>query len=391
MGHQSDIRRVLLVSSVTLFGGFFGSIGAFLALERHFGDISHLGVALSLKTLACVVVSWFAPAALGKVSIKSSFLIAEVVGLASTAIILVGFKAGCFEVVLSGMMLSCVPLVVGNLLLRSCLRTMTGSEESYRRHSGMQTVVIGLAFTIAATVVPLLLREGGVLAVFAIDGLSYVVSIASFLLIRFPGLPKFGRESLGLTSMRAVWSTKRARSFLCNWFIFGSLAALIPILASHETDLTKNLPLTVRQNLWAIEGITLSLSGVLYAWSKAEGSRVLAAMTFCSAVWLCLAVYAAPFLQVGLILFFGLASKYAAIKLSNDFVLSAANCARSALAHASFGSVVNHITSTISPLVLVQVVEWKALTGFLFVILAIEALRFSFTHMRPGDAALEAG
>jgi hypothetical protein len=114
-------------------------------------------------------------------------------------------------------------------------------------------------------------------------------------------------------------------------------------------------------------------------------------MAFCSAVWLCLAVYAAPFLQVGLLLFFGLASKYAAIKLSNDFVLSAANCARSALAHASFGSVVNHITSTISPLILVQVIEWKALTGFLFVILAIEALRFSFTHMRPGDAALEAG
>lgn len=383
----SEIGTILLVSSLTSFGSFFGTIGAFLALEGHFGEISHLGVALSLKTLACIVVSWLAPAALEKVSIKSSFLIAEIIGLASTAILLIGFEAGLFAVVLSGIALSCVPLVVGNLLLRSCLRTMTGNEDAFRRYSGAQTIAIGLSFAIASTVVPFILRENGVSLVLGIDASSYVVSIGCFLFMRFSGPPKPGRKSSGLTTLREVWATKQARTFMCNWLIFGSLVALIPILASHETDLTKDLPLIIRQNLWAIEGVTLSLSGFIYAWSKAEKSLVLKAMTFCSAVWLCLALYMPPFLQVGLILLFGIASKYAAIKLSNDFILGAENCPRSVLAHASFGSVANHVTATVSPIILVQVIEWNSLTGFLLAILAIEFLWFTFTHVRLGDAA----
>jgi len=269
-GLEMKASTFIIFTLITFFGSALSSIGTFLAIGRAFQNISYVALALSLKTLAGVVLSKKLSECIKTIGTKRALLLSQLFGLPVLLLLLFAFNSGSVMLVLFAVLISGLPSLTINILLSPILREISQNEHDFKRTQGLFQLLSGFGMLIAGAISPTLLDKIGISGLYLIDGLTFVIAtlFIFFKVSDFNFAPSQGSVVAPVTldehhnNLKIGYSKKVFLTILSISSLF--LVGLIPLVASSEHSLGYIFSNKTLESLWVIECLSGIVVGFLY-------------------------------------------------------------------------------------------------------------------------------
>ncbi len=356
---MSQAAHLLTFYFVTAAGSALSSIATFLSIERAFGGGYSLGIALTVRTLACCALSYCVNSLISGIGLKRLLAISQVFGLISLIVLWAGFTTANFPSVLVGIILCGLPGTIVIITVVSSLRLLLNGD-AFRHHSGRREQLWGVAMLSASLLAPWLLEWTSLTAVLVIDGATFIAALIllrdlNIMTAEVPLAPSSTSSHSLLNNLRAL---KKAptKTFLFNSTATLLLAALVPLMASSKlTGLLQPLPELLRESLWSIEAFTIILSGTIYIHLRPLLQyRITELALYLNALTLgFIVVVPSPLTVISVLVLISIGISLGFLKLRDDLMLAAGDAANDIHSHSAIANLHRNLVLSASPLILV--------------------------------------
>jgi hypothetical protein len=289
-------NRLILFFFVTSLGSALSSIATFLSIEHYFQSLVLLGVALSVRTLASAIFSYYSNDIIQKLGLMRSLMASQVFGCLALAVLFLGFHFDSFVITIIGIILTGLPSTFVATLITIILRISAENSDLFRKYSGRRELVFGVAMLLSSILAPVLLWKYNLNFLLLVDSVSYIVG---FVLLLNLNLDKQAtpedEEKKPQRLVPLLLASKHAKEYMLKTSASLLLAGLLPLLASSaQIQFTMDMPLLLRQWLWSIEDITAISASLIYLLlTMVRKHRFFDAVVMLSGVWLIIPIVSA--------------------------------------------------------------------------------------------------
>lgn len=370
---KREMRLYFVFFAITYFGSCLSAIATFLQIDRVFGSISYLGVALSLKTLFLVAGGIAAPPVILRLGLRRTLVLSQWAGAVFLVVLYSGFALRSFPLVLAGIFISSLPSLLLTVVCSSLYRLASDKPEDFRELQGTQAILGGMCFLIAGVSTPFLMRGIDFGAVLLLDAATYLVGVA-FLSLRVSGWIEALDESGKVKPSSDVPITGAADPGSCSWSdprvvqfaaALGAtylLIGIVPLVAISRQSLWSEVLRDVPQGIfWTIEALSALIGGWIYrSASKRAWLQAALALPIPIGLFLIPLVYSNSAWGVGCSLgALSLSMVLRFLKIRDDFMLQFESKEDTVRASARVSTVV-HFLMFISPLILLPLIRQES-------------------------------
>ncbi|MEZ4870822.1 MAG: hypothetical protein R2827_00985 [Bdellovibrionales bacterium] len=358
-----NIRLLFVILAVTFTGSAVSSLATFLSIESHFQSFVYLSLALALKTGSAFVLGANMPRIVSHWGPYRACFLSQLLGLVALGFLYYGFSQNSIFSVLSGIVLSGLPMGIIRIVLNSEIRMQIPEEDLFRKVSALKESVMGILFLLTALLIPFLLLSFDIKQLIIFDGVSYLIAFVLF--FRLSVKEKYTPPAQPY-KLKAIDLFKR-RSVLQYVLYAGPILLLggaLPLLASsNEINFSNQLPDIARHALWAFEAASILIASIFYIRlrSKISGSRLKYLLAM-NGVFLAFTLWApshtvvmASLFMMALFMFFGLQAA------QDDLLLACKDDGELTYRFSSLIGVLRNLGLALSPLILGSI--FKSFTG----------------------------
>ena len=368
-------NRLILFFFVTSLGSALSSVAAFLSIENFFNSLIFLGIALSVRTLASALFSYISNNVIQKLGLHLSLLISQLFGCLALVVLFFGFYFNIFALTILGIILTGLPATFVAILLSIILRVSSENSDTFRKYSGRRELVFGIAMLLASLLAPLLLYKFSLNLVLLMDGFSYVCGffLLTNLKLTEQLAPNENNESIPLRKL--FFSSKSVSSFLLKTSASLLLAGLLPLLASSSSiEFTANMPVLMRQWLWAIEDVTAISASLIYLiFTVLRRQKWFESLVMLSGIWLLIPLLFSGNTSIVIAaIVICLLTDFSGQKFRDDLVISAGDDAHLIKAYSAIAQLQRNFIFFLSPLLLTFLLTYANTTACVAILFLIQ-------------------
>lgn len=363
-------NRLILFLFVTSIGSALSGISAFLSVEHYFQSLIYLGFALSVRTLASAVFSYYANHVIEKLGFKLSLLVSQLFGCLALVVLYLGFYSNIFTVTLLGIILTGLPTTFVAILLSTILRVTAENGDLFRKYSGKRELVFGVALLLVAVLSPILLHFYSLNIVLLLDAISYVAGLILLMNVHIKSHPSVTDEK-PVRINNVVATSTNAKEFLLKISTSMVLCGLLPLLASSgKISFTAHLPVLLRQSFWVIETIAaISASSLYLAFSVLRKHKWMDAILILNGVWLIGLIFAnSIYSTVAIAAMICLLINLSYQKFRDDLIVSAGNDTGLIKAYSALSQLQRNVMMFLSPILISFLLRYTSTPGAVIII-----------------------
>ena len=373
-------NRLILFFFVTSLGTALSSIASFLSVEKYFQSLILLGFALSIRTLASAVFSYFANDIIQKLGLVRSLLVSQIFGCTALIVLFLGFHFDTFIITILGIVLTGLPSTFVAILISIILRISSDNSELFRKYSGRRELVFGIAMLISSILAPILLWKFSLNFVLLVDVISYLIGFSLIIKLKINERAPDEENNKPLPLRQLALTSRNAQDYLIKTSASLLLAGLLPLLASSgKIQFTMDLPVLVRQWLWSIEDITAISASMLYLlFAFLRKQKFFDIFVMLSGIWLVIPIiFAFNYSIIIAVVVICLLTDFSGQKFRDDLIISAGNDANLIKANSALSLFQRNFIFFISPILLSVLFTYSNITTCVVVILAIQLILYA--------------
>ncbi|MGE3607940.1 MAG: hypothetical protein AB7I27_00030 [Bacteriovoracaceae bacterium] len=372
---MSNIYFLLAFYFVTSFGSLLALISTFLAAESIFGSLSHLAIALSLRTIVSLCSSFFAPKIFSHFGIKKTLVIAEIFGIFSLGILYLGTTKVNFLMAVIGLSALALPANLASQGVISLVKLNCTDGTRFSTLSAFISKWLGMADIVGGLLSPILFLSVKLDGIYLIDLLSYLIGLSLLIFFKSSNEASIGSDK----KIISLFQFLKKDNFSHIQFLFGTLAliGMVPILsgsgnfqAHFGTGLISKSQLHV---LWATEGVGFLISGFIY--NNRNLRLKLFPLFLISIIPLSIAVllknyYLLIFACIWITISYDVLFK----ARRDEFLLRSKNIAKDVIETTASFSIIKSLFCSVSPLLIVFLLNSTSIIGMLFILFIIQLI-----------------
>jgi hypothetical protein len=385
-----NLNPLLFFYFVTSFGSILGMISTFIQTENTFGNLSHLAWALSLRTLVSIISSMNAPALYTRFGFKKVLITSEVFGIISLGFLFYGVSIGNFVISVAALSILAIP---SNLLSQgviSLVKLNCGEDQKrFTSYSAQISKTMGLMDIVICLSAPILLSILDLTSIYFIDFCSYIIGLGVLFLFQ------------GHFNIKGVKSNDSKRKISYDFWLksdnlkyfktlFGTMAliGIVPLIAGSKDflEVYKNSIPSANyiSAIWATEGIGFFLSGYIYG--NSELRKVFKPALYLSIGFILLSAYTGSYLLLILGCIWVTLSYDVIFKFNRDeALLAAGNDQEKVLATASSFSIIKSMFCTLSPIIIVFVIQKTSIIQALIILFSMQIIILVIANAKNGN------
>ncbi|MBV9575782.1 MAG: hypothetical protein JO149_04085 [Gammaproteobacteria bacterium] len=369
--------KLIIFLFVTSFGSALSSIATFISIESYFNSLIFLGVALSIRTFASALFSYYSNHIIQRLGLSNSLFASQIFGCMALFVLLFGFYYNNFGITILGIVLTGLPSSLVSILLTIILRISAKNQELFRKYSARRELFFGIAMLLASIFSPLLLMKFNLNTVLSLDIVSYIAGIFILTKINIVQLFLENDDEKIIKLEKIAFSSAITRSFMIKTSASLILAGLLPLLASSgKIEFTMDMPLLFRQWLWAIEDVTAIFASLIYLifvilWHQKWFDAIL----MLSGIWLAIpTIFTNTYTVIIALISICILTDYSGQKFRDDLIVSAKNDSNLIKAYSALAQFQRNFIYFISPIFLSILFTYTNCLISLFFIISIQII-----------------
>lgn len=386
---NGSLKLYVAAYVVSLSGSVFGAVSIFLSIEKTFGSIQHLSLALALKTLFFGLVAPSLVKLMRSFGLWQTLIWTQVLGAVFSLVMIFAFDTQNFPLTLAMIVLAGLPNASIALANPVLFREML-DDSGFRKLQGRIGLASSGILLVAGLTAQFVLLRYGLKAVLVYDALTYLVAFLAFF-VASKSFKTGSDKDPQPQNTDALWTTYKksfaAKGALTFYILVASIylyKGVYPMVSgsSNATFADHVLPV-FRESLWSLEALSGIFASLLYIrLTKLRTSRSLLFLGSLSSAFLIPVAFfpGTTTLAIGFFLI-GLCMQFGFQNARDTFLLEAPD--RSSLEERSATiSAASNFMMTLSPLILGTIMLMNDISCFVATALAIQVVLMIFYMFR---------